>query len=167
MLGGVFDSDPTADASPTPTAAVSTPSPEPTAEPETPEPSGTATAVPTPIPSGAEPTTFPDGFIARAETCEEQPTDATCDNSGAVNNGDLWVLVSFRNAAPTDVIGVAILDSSGTLQGDASLKLDFCGTNTACAGYTYFRFANLDPGEYEVRVSRNGTPAAVTAFTVE
>lgn len=161
-LAGVFRGDGVAQASPTPTASVDL-TPVPTEE-GTPVASVEASA--TPRPSDASPTSFPDGFLARAEPCASEPTAPTCDSSGATNSGDLWVLVSFRHATFSDVIGVAIVDSSGNLQADASLDLGFCGSSTDCAGYTYFPFTNLDPGEYRVRVTRNGTPAAETTFEV-
>jgi len=166
ILGGVFDAGPTGEASPSP-SLVSTPTPEPT----TPEPSvaetPTATAAPSAIPSAAPPSAAPDGFFARAEACDDEPSGPTCDDSGAVNSGDPWILVSFRHGKPTDVIGIAIVDSSGTVQDTASLSLAFCQTNTDCPGYTYDRFGPLDPGTYEARVTHNGTPAATTSFRVE
>jgi len=166
ILGGVFDAGPAAEASPSPAQLVATPTPEPT----TPEPSvsesPTTTATPSAVPSDAAPT-VPDGFIARAESCDEEPSGPTCDNSGAVNDGDVWVLVSFRHAKPTDVIAVSIFDSAGNPEGDDSFGLSFCGSDTDCAGYTYFLFSNLAPGDYDVRVTRNGAPAATTSFTVE
>jgi len=166
ILGGVFDAGPAADASPSPTQTVATPSPDPTLEESSPEASPTTTA-PTAVPSAAPPSALPDGFVARAEACDEEPSGPTCDNSGAVNDGDPWILVSFRHGKPTDVIEIAIVDSSGTVQDEASLSLSFCETNTDCPGYTYDRFGPLDPGNYEARVTRNGTSAATTSFTVE
>jgi len=164
ILGGVFDAGPTAEASPSATSLVATPTPEPT----TPEPSVAETPRPTIAPSSVPSTAPPtDGFLARAESCDEEPAGPTCDNSGAVNDGEPWILVSFRHGKPTDVIGIAIVDSSGTVQGSASLSLAFCQTNTDCPGYTYDRFGPLDPGDYDVRVTRNGAPAATTSFTVE
>ncbi len=79
----------------------------------------------------------------------------------------VWILVSFRHAQPTDVIGVSVLDSSGAVQDEGSISLSFCGTNTDCAGYTYFQFGGFAPGNYDVRATRNGAPAATTEFTVE
>lgn len=167
ILGGVFDAGPTAEASPSATPLVSTSTPEPT----TPEPSvaatPTTTSAPSAIPSAAPPSALPDGFIARAESCDDEPSSPTCDDSGAVNDGEPWILVSFRHGKPTDVIGIAIVDSSGTVQDTSSLSLAFCQTNTDCPGYTYDRFGPLDAGTYEARVTRNGTPAATTSFRVE
>jgi len=166
IVGGVFDG-PVAEASPSPTAIVATPSPEPTPETSSAEASPTTSTAPTPLPSNAQPAAFPDGFLARAEACDEQPTSETCGNSGAVNDGELWILVSFRHAVPSDVIGVRIFDIGGDVEGESSLDLSFCGTNTDCAGYTFFGFNNLGTGAYTVRVDRNGTLAATTSFTVE
>ncbi len=167
ILGGVFDAGPAAEASPSATPLVATSTPEPT----TPEPSvaatSTPTAAPSAIPSAAPPSALPDGFIARAEACDEEPSGPTCDNSGAVNDGEPWILVSFRHGKPTDAIRITIVDGSGTVQDEASLSLSFCLTNTDCPGYTYDRFGPLDPGDYDVRVTRNGTPAATTSFRVE
>lgn len=165
ILGGVFDAGPTAESSPSPTASV-TESEEPTPE-ATPEPTPSPSVGPTATPASSGPIEFPDGFIARAETCDEEPASPSCDNSGAVNDGELWILVSFRHAKPTDVIGVEIRDIGGDLEGEDSLQLNFCGANTDCPGYTYFGFDNLALGSYNVRVTRNGTLAATTTFTVE
>jgi hypothetical protein len=161
-LAGVFRDGGTAQASPTPTASVEI-SLSPTIE-ATPSPS--LEPSPTILPSDAPPTTFPDGFLARAEACAEEPSAPSCDNSGATNTGSLWILVSFRHAAASDVIGFNIVDSGGNLQADASLDLGFCGASTDCAGYTYHQFSGLAPGDYRVRVTRNGTPAAETTFSV-
>ncbi|HEY7738939.1 MAG TPA: hypothetical protein VIC63_07960 [Candidatus Limnocylindria bacterium] len=165
ILGGVFDGE-TGQASPTPSAAVSTPTPEPT-----PEASASASAAPSTPPSSAQPTPTPvppaDGFIARAEPCEEQPSGSTCDNSGAVNDGSVWILVSFRHAQPSDTIAVTVRDSGGAVADQGSIPLSFCGSNTDCAGYTYFQFGGFAPGDYDVEATRNGEPAATTEFTVE
>ena len=165
LLGGFFDGG-TAEASPTPSAAVSTPTPEPT-----PEPSVLESVSPSVTPSTAQPTPTPvppnDDFLARAEVCLDQPTASTCDNDGATNDGDFWVLVSFRHAINTDVIGVTIRDSGGTVQDQGSIPLAFCGASTDCAGYTYFSFGGFGPGDYDVEVTRNGDQVATTAFTVE
>ena len=165
IVGGVFDSGPAAVASPSP-SLVATPSPVATPETTPTEGAPTPTATASPAPS-VVPTAQPDGFLARAEVCAAPPTDSTCNNSGAVNHGDLWVLVSHRHAKATDVIGVTILDNTGAVQDEGSLALYYCGASIDCAGWTYFQFANLDPGNYDVRVSRNGTPVATTSFVVQ
>jgi hypothetical protein len=164
ILGGVFDGG-VAEASPTPSASVSTPSPEPSLTP-----SASASTAPSTAPSVAPPATpvpASDGFIARAEPCDEQPSDSTCDDSGAENNGHVWILVSFRHGQASDVIGVSIQDESGSVVDQGSFPLNFCGASTDCAGYTYFEFSNLADGDYDVVATRNGNDVATTAFTVE
>jgi hypothetical protein len=165
ILGGVFDG-PTAEATPTPSlVGEATPTPEPTPTPSA-SPSAPATAAgPSPTPAVTPPPAA-DGFIARAEPCDEQPSSSTCDSSGAENNGDVWILVSFRHAQPSDVIGVTVHDESGTTVEQGSIPLNFCGTNTDCAGYTYFFFSDLGDGDYDVRATRNGTEVATASFTV-
>lgn len=166
IIGGVFEGGPTATASPSPTVAVATPTPE--ATPVT-TPGASASVAPTPssAPSDAAPSAFPDGFIARAEICLDQPSASTCDDSGATNHGAFWILVSFRHGVPTDVIAVSIFDASGSLVDGSTIPLDFCGASTDCAGYTYFHFQNFDTGDYDVKVFRNGALAAVSGFTVQ
>ncbi len=165
VLGGVFDG-PVAEASPTPSITASTPTPEPLSS-ATPESSALPTAPgPTPTPAVTPPPAA-DGFLARAEPCAEPPSSPTCDNSGAENNGDVWILVSFRHAQPTDAIAVSIHDDSGASVAQSNpIPLAFCGANTDCAGWTFFDFHGLDDGDYEARVTRNGTQAATTEFTV-
>jgi hypothetical protein len=164
ILGGLFDG-PTAEATPTPSlVAEATPTPEPTPTPSEAPSAPSTPAGPSPTP--AQTPSAADGFIARAEPCEEQPSNSTCDSSGAQNNGDVWILVSFRHAQPSDVIGVTVHDQSGTTVDQGSIPLNFCGANTDCAGYTYFFFSGLAAGDYDVRATRNGTQVATTNFTV-
>ncbi len=144
----------------------STPTPEATPQGTTPLASASQTPISTPQPSET-PTIFPDGFIARVETCLDQPTDSTCDNSGSVNDGEIWTLVSFRHGVPTDVIAVSIYSAAGDLVDGATIPLDFCGASTDCAGWTYFHFQNLAPGSYDARAYRNGALAATNSFKVE
>ncbi len=49
---------------------------------------------------------------------------------------------------------------------DQSIDLARIGCGSTCNGYTWFQFSNLDPGDYEVRITRNGEPASSTAFEV-
>jgi hypothetical protein len=165
MLGGIFEG-PGAEVTPTPSlVAEVTPTPEPTPTPSVGPSVAPTAAAPTPTPAVTPPPAA-DGFIARAEPCDDQPSASTCDNSGAENSGDVWILVSFRHAQPTDVIGVTVHDESGATVEQGSIPLNFCGTNTDCAGYTYFYFSSLAAGDYTVRATRNGTEVATTGFTV-
>jgi hypothetical protein len=165
ILGGVFDG-PAAEASPSPSfVAEATPTPEPTPSPSLGPSTPPTQGGPSPTPAVTPPPAA-DGFIARAEPCDEQPSGSTCDNSGAENNGTVWILVSFRHAQPSDVIGITLIDESGATVGQANISLSFCGTNTDCAGYTWDDYSGLADGEYDVRATRNGTEVATTSFVV-
>jgi hypothetical protein len=157
--GGVGQGDPT----PTPAASVATsnePSVAPTAEPTaTPEASGSASA------SGG-PIVFPDGFVAEAQPCIPGSVgNSGCDSNGVSNNGSVEIWVGFQNGNRSDVIG-AILEAPDGSTRDQSIDLDRIGCGSTCNGYTWFQFSNLDPGEYEVRITRNGEPAGATTFEV-
>lgn len=165
ILGGVFDGG-VAEASPTPSATVSTPTPEPSLAPSASASSAPSTSAPSVAPTPT-PVPAPDGFIARAEPCDEQPSDSTCDDSGAQNDGHVWILVSFRHGQASDVIGITIHDDGGTVVDQGSFPLNFCGASVDCAGYTYFEFSDLGDGDYDVVATRNGDEVATTAFTVE
>lgn len=160
FAGGVAQATPT----PTPsTTAAPTATPEATPLPST-SPSAAAT---TPAPS-LPPFTFPDGFTARTEPCRDQPdSDDGCDSSGAsVSEGSIWVWVGFRKGTDDDVLGVTILNALGQPVGDGSLSLEAIDCGDSCNGWGRFRFGGLAPGDYTIRIDRNGDPAAEASFTV-
>jgi hypothetical protein len=157
--GGVGQGDPT----PTPAislapsvAASAAPSVAPSVAAE---PSGSATA------SGG-PITFPDGFVAEAQPCIPGSVGSSgCDSNGVSNNGSVEIWVGFQNGNRSDVIG-AILEAPDGTEFDQSIDLARIGCGSTCNGYTWFQFSNLDPGDYEVRITRNGEPAGATTFEV-
>lgn len=151
-------------ASPTPSVSIApsiepsvAPSVEPTA---TPEPSGSA------VPSDG-PIVFPDGFTAEAQTCLPGTANNRdgCNSNAAVNAGSVEIWVGFNNGTRNDVIGATLVAPDGR-ESDASIDLAGIGCRSSCNGYTWFNFSNLVPGVYEVRVTRNGEPAATTSFEV-
>lgn len=151
------------DATPTPVPSVAEslePSVAPSVAPsDTPEPSGSATA------SGG-PIVFPDGFVAEAQPCIPGSVGSSgCDSNGVSNNGSVEIWVGFQNGNRNDVIG-AILEAPDGTEFDQSIDLARIGCGSTCNGYTWFQFSNLDPGEYEVRITRNGEPAGSTTFEV-
>jgi hypothetical protein len=165
ILGGVFDG-PAAEASPSPSfVAEATPTPEPTPSPSLGPSTPPTQGGPSPTPAVTPPPAA-DGFLARAEPCAEPPSGPTCDSSGAENQGDVWILVSHRHAQPTDSIAVSIHESGNLVAQSNPITLAYCGTNTDCAGWTFFDFHNLADGDYEARVTRNGSQVATTEFTV-
>jgi hypothetical protein len=149
--------------SPTPTATV-------TAE-ATPTPGASAPAESqSPGASDGPPVAFDDGFTADVQPCAEEPTESDgCDSSGAqVAAGDkLWVWIGFTRGTNDDVIGITLVDSGGQSVADASFDLSSLGAEQdRFNGWLKFSFDGLSSGDYKIRVSRNGTPAAETAFTV-
>ena len=129
-----------------------------TAPSATPESSAVPSA-PGPTPPGGHAAAAADEFVARAEPCDEQPSDSTCDSSGAENDGDLWILVSFRHAQPSDTIGVEVMNSSGAVVDQGStIALSFCGTQHRLRRLHVFPVRRLRAGDYERRATRNGEP---------
>jgi hypothetical protein len=159
FAGGVASESP----SPTPSVSVA-PSPSHSLEP-TPAPSVAATPIAS---ANGSPVPFPDGFTARTEPCAEEPTSIDgCNSSGAtISGGSVWVWVGFRKGTESDVLGVTIVNASGTSVGDGSLELGSIGCGDSCSGWARFRFTGLDVGNYTIRVTRNGTLAAEATFTV-
>jgi hypothetical protein len=156
--------------------AQETPSPEivESVAPSVPEaPSVAPSAVPSteasvaPAESG-EPVVFPDGFVAEAQPCfpGSANSQAGCDSNGAVNGGQVEIWVGFQNGNSNDVIGAAIVGPGGNTVGEGSIDLATIGCGSSCNGYTWFNFSGLDPGTYQVRVTRNGDPASSTSFEV-
>lgn len=152
------------DATPTPIASVA---PSVAATPQ-------VTAAPSPslvvpsesaAPSGG-PIVFPDGFTAATQPCIPGSVRADgCDSNGAANSGSVEIWVGFRKGTASDVIGAILEHPDGTTE-DASIDLADINCGSICNGYTWFQFSNLEPGTYEVRITRNGELAAVTTFEV-
>lgn len=134
---------------------------------QTAAPSLTATPEPSASASGDQ-FTFPDGFVAEAQPCANPPNSADCGSSGARNNGNVWIVVSFRNGTASDVVSATVEQADGTqVPGGGSIALADINCGDSCNGYTYFQFQNLEDGTYTVHVTRNGEPAGETGFTVE
>jgi hypothetical protein len=152
-----------ADATPTPSATVvvtAVPSPSASA-------AGTesASASGSPAASG-EPVVFPDGFSAEAQPCIRGSWTATgCDSNGASNSGSVDIWVGFTNGTSNDVVGATLVAPDGT-EIDGAIPLADIGCTSSCNGYTYFPFDDLEPGTYEVRVTRNGDLASTVTFEV-
>ncbi len=167
FMAGLFSGG-TALGSPSPTPLLSTlpsasavASLEPSTVPSLPA-SGGATATPIPIGSA---------FTASTQPCAEQPASQDgCGSSGAtVTGGSVWVWVGWRKGSDADTIGVHIEDGTGAEQGTGSLALSTIGANgcgASCNGWARFKFGGLDPGDYTIKVDRNGEPVAEATFTV-
>jgi hypothetical protein len=164
VISGVFSGG-IALASPSPTPLV-TASPSDTSEPSL-EPTAGA-SVPVSAPANSSPTPFADGFSARTEPCAEEPASQDgCNSSGAtVSGGSVWAWVGWRKGSGADVLGVTIVDASGASVGDGSLALSNLKCEDSCSGWGRFRFGGLGPGNYRIRLDRNGLPVAEASFTV-
>lgn len=164
-LSGVFG-DGVAQATPTPSALVTQQAtPSTTLEPSV-EPSVEPSIEPTP--GNGSPIIFPDGFTAETQPCAEQPESFSgCDSSGAtVSDGAVWVWIGFRKGTEVDVISVTIVNAAGATAGEGSVGLTIIDCGDSCNGWLRFRFGSLEPGNYGIRIARNGLPAAEASFTV-
>ena len=167
VLAGIFTGDPNTG------AADPTLTPSPTLS-ETIAPTPTVTAVPSPTAASAsaaasgEPVVFPDGFTAQTQPCIPGSAGTSgCNANGVSNSGSVWVWVGFRSGTQNDVMSATVRDDAGTVIGNGSIDLEDINCGRVCNGWTYFPFANLEPGTYDVAVERNGQLAAETQFTVE
>jgi hypothetical protein len=162
----------TASASPTPTAsstplAIDTGTPIPTTAPTG---GGSATPGVTESP-GATGTPVPDNFTAKVQPCATSDMSFQgCTEDGSTITGTrVWVWVGFSQAQYNDVIGVTLLQG-GSSVADGSIQLQQdnigCKPDKTCTGYLNFNFGGLDPGDYTIQVSRNGSNAAEATFTV-
>jgi hypothetical protein len=182
LLLGVFfsnlfgDDQQVARTTPSPTAThtvAATPSAS-----ETPAASSSAAPSVSGQPNASEgpPITFPDGFVARTEPCVSQPNSNGCNADGATNSGEIWVFIDFESGRRDDVIGMTIVDDAGGVVAQASIELSElggggCPANAPCNGWLLFPgfgtpYSGLEPGDYRIRINRNGLPAAEADFTV-
>ena len=142
--------------------ATASPGPLPSASPTTPEGSAEPSATPRFF--------FADGFTAAAEPCLVQPTQPSCPAPGTVvppGNSTVWILVTFEQIRGGDLIGVHGVGPDDVPIGDASWQAP--GAGGSANGHAYFGYSipGLPAGEYEISVTRNGEPAAVTSFRID
>jgi hypothetical protein len=152
--------------SPTPSATASVAAEAtPTAGAASPAASDGATS------SDGPPVAFDDGFTAEAQPCADEPDSKDgCESSGAqIAAGDkLWVWIGFTKGTNDDVLGITLVDTaSGEAVADASYELAKLQAQAdRFNGWLKFPFSGLVDGSYQIRVSRNGAPAAEAPFTV-
>jgi hypothetical protein len=158
-------------------AAVDSPSPTPlpsTSASASLQPSlgpSSGPSAPASLSPSATPVPPPDQFTARAEPCAEQPASQDgCGSSGStVTNGSVWVWVGWQKGSDADTLGVTIQDTTGATVGTGSLALSSIGASgcgASCNGWARFKFGGLAPGDYTIRVDRNGVQVAQSSFTV-
>ncbi|MGI8998247.1 MAG: hypothetical protein ACR2GO_00835 [Candidatus Limnocylindria bacterium] len=170
VLAGVFNSEPNiGGADPTPTPSPSIAESAVPSEAASAAPSVDSSAAPSGEPAASgDPIEFPDGFIAEAQPCIPGSASTNgCDSNATSNSGNVWVWVGFENGTENDVIGAEVIGPDGTTVGDGSIDLATIGCSPTCpGGWTYFPFGNLQPGTYQVEITRNGDPAGSTSFEV-
>jgi hypothetical protein len=164
VLAGAFGNGGVAQTTPSATASV-TAAPTPSVEP-TVAPSVAASPSAVPSPSGG-PVTFPDGFVAQAQPCLPGSAGTRgCNSNGATNSGTVDIWVGFEKGTADDVLGATLLGTDGTVLAEGTIDLARIGCARTCNGWTRFTFPGLDPGSYEVRITRNGEFASSTTFQV-
>ena len=162
ILSGVFSG--VASASPSTSllpsvAATASLTAEPTATP-------TATQVGTAIPTVA-PIVPANAFTAQTQPCAAEPVSSGCNSSGSTVSGDsIWVWVGFRKGNDADLITATVLDSTGGKVNDGTVSLSTIGCGSTCNGWLRFRFSGLTPGNYGIRIDRNGQLVAESSFLV-
>jgi hypothetical protein len=173
LLGG---EEPTGQASPTPTAAVSqAPSEAPSLEPST-APSESAPEA-TPDPNDG-PVTFPDGAVLSIQPCGSgdynedavgRPEEDACQVDGStVSDGEVWAFVVFNGADGDDTIRVRLM-LNGQVENEQELTIRaVVGCGSDCNGLIYgAHYVDLLAGDYELVLHRNGEFADSATFTVE
>ncbi|HET8587615.1 MAG TPA: hypothetical protein VFM74_07045, partial [Candidatus Limnocylindria bacterium] len=104
------------------------------------------------------------------QPCAEEPTGPDgCGSSGAqVAAGDaLWVWIGFKKGTSDDVLGISLVNTeSGESVADASYELAKLQADGTFNGWLRFSFSGMSAGSYQIRVSRNETPAAEASFEV-
>lgn len=172
VLAGVFAGpDNVAQATPTPSVVESSPTPQATpSQSAAASESGAASATPEPTDG---PITFPDGAVLTVQPCAtRQMSFDGCDVDGSVVGGDLWVWIGFEKAQASDVFilqlrsGDETINELETTLGDI-LKCETRG-EPICSGYLIgAAYKDLDPGEYDLVLRRNGDFADRATFRVE
>jgi hypothetical protein len=158
-----------ADASPTPTLE---PTPSPTEALATPEPTtGTPAASATPEPTDG-PVLFADGARLTIEPCGtyEYKTNLTgCLVDGSTRDaGTVWVLAVFDKASGTDTLTVLLRNGQQTIDRQDTVLGDIVDCAGTCKGLIWAAiYRDLDPGDYELVLRRNGDFADSATFVVE
>ena len=156
--------------------------PKPAAQVTSPSPSASGTGAETASPtepgtpseggSGSPTAAASDNFSAKVEPCASSRMgfSGCVDDGTHLSGNQVWVWVGFKNGQASTVLGVTIVSqATKSAVADGSLELDRlvgCDPGKSCSGYMQMSFGNLDPGAYQIKVTRDGDPAASTNFTV-
>jgi hypothetical protein len=171
ILAGIFtgDDDNVGVATPTPTVQATEQATPVPSDAATPAPSGSA-APATPEPTEG-PVAFPDGALYELHVCATEgytPDLDGCQEDGTTNSGDAWILVVFDNGVGDDQLQLVLRSGGSSLVDDTRELGEIVNCSPTCAhGLIYgLVLRDLDPGEYEVVMRRNGSFADRIGFTV-
>ena len=157
-------------------AATPTPSPSSSVQPtevptETPAESVAPSVDATPEPTDG-PVTFADGAQLTVEPCGSykfQPDLSGCLVDGSTRDeGTVWVLAVFHKARGADSLSILLRSGSDTLDRGDLLLGDVVDCPATCSGLVWAAiYRDLQPGEYELVLRRNGDFADSATFVVE
>jgi hypothetical protein len=156
------------DASPTPAVTV-----VPTSEASVaPTPATSASVVPSgSAPATGGPVTFPDGFVGDVEPCATEAMDFApnaCEVDGSVITSDrMWAWIGFEKARGSDVLVLSLQVAGQTIDQQEFLMSETVRCPDTCTGFLRQGYTNLNPGDYELLLERDGEFADRTSFTVE
>jgi hypothetical protein len=169
VLAGLIGGDNgVASVTPTPGAASVAPTTEPTTEP-TPGPSQSADAA-SPEPTDG-PVAFADGALYEVQPCgtyEFKRDLSGCVVDGSTrNSGDVWILVVFSHAVGSDQITLSLRQNDSTIDQQDTQLGSIVNCANRCNGLIWGAvYRDLDPGDYELVLRRNGDFADRATFTV-
>ncbi len=168
VLAGLLSEEQVGQASPTPATSSAPATEQPT---ETPSSAPTETgAEATPEPTDG-PVTFADGAMYEVEPCGsyEFTADLTgCRVDGSQrDNGNVWILVIFDSAKGSDDVTLQLRSQGETLDSQEKTLGDVVNCGNSCRGLIWGAvYRDLQPGQYDLLLRRNGDFADRASFTV-
>jgi hypothetical protein len=142
------------------------PSEEPSAEASGSDP-GQASATPEPTDG---PITFADGAVIRVQPCasQEMSFDGCKKDGSTISRDTMWVWIGFDDAQGDDTLTLTLESDGQTVDQQEKDLGEILDCPASCSGYLIgAAYRDLDPGEYELVVRRDGDFADNATFTVE
>jgi hypothetical protein len=166
-LAGILGGGGVGQATATPSVIASDqPSVEPSAEASGSDP-GQASATPEPTDG---PITFADGAVIRVQPCASQAMsfDGCKKDGSTISRDTMWVWIGFDDAHGDDTLTLTLESEGQTVDQQEQELGDVLDCPGSCSGYLIgAAYRDLDPGEYELVVRRDGDFADNATFTVE
>jgi hypothetical protein len=165
LLGG---EEQVGQATPTPAASSAPATEQPTEAPSSAPSESSAAATPEPTDG---PVTFADGAVYEVQPCgsyEFTPNLSGCQVDGSQrDNGNVWILVIFDNARGNDDVTLQLRSQGETLDSQDKTLGDVVNCGNSCRGLIWGAvYRDLQPGQYELLLRRNGDFADRASFTV-